>query len=158
MPVKASNLVLYPGGSLTSKEWLEVRREVLEREGHCCKTCKAPDRASILRVKGADFEHYVNLDTLEAFDSATGEALGSVPADSLPIGKSTRVILTVAHLDHNPRNNGRKGHRPNLAALCQKHHLDHDREHHAAEREKTLQAKREAEREAEFGPMLPLFG
>jgi hypothetical protein len=37
------------------------------------------------------------------------------------------VVLTVAHLDHDPTNNGEPGNRPNLRALCQRCHLWHDR-------------------------------
>lgn len=42
----------------------------------------------------------------------------------------TKVVLTVAHLDHN-KNNNRFG---NLAALCQREHLGHDLQHHIANR------------------------
>jgi len=38
-------------------------------------------------------------------------------------GKSSRVVLTVAHLDHNESNNDFT----NLKALCQKCHFAHDR-------------------------------
>ncbi len=44
----------------------------------------------------------------------------------------SRVVLTVAHLDHNPQNNDPD----NLAALCQKCHLAYDQQehlHHAAQ-------------------------
>ena len=43
-----------------------------------------------------------------------------------PVTGST-VVLTVAHLDHDPANNGAPGDRPNLRALCQRCHLWHDR-------------------------------
>jgi 5-methylcytosine-specific restriction endonuclease McrA len=154
MPVKPSNLVLYPGGSLTSSQWLEIRNEVLERDGYRCKMCKAPNRASIQRVKAPGFEHYVLLDSMTVHDADTGAELGKIPSGSLPVGKATRVVLTIAHLDHNPSNNGERGNRPNLAALCQRDHLRYDQEHHAAERAKTLKARKEAE----FGPELPMFG
>ena len=39
------------------------------------------------------------------------------------IRKNARIALAVAHLDQRPENN----HFDNLAALCQKCHLDHDR-------------------------------
>lgn len=154
MPVKSSNVVLYPGGSLASREWKEIREEVLKREGNCCKICKAPNHASILRVKAHDFEHYVNLETLEAFDAATGERLGLVPADSLPVGKSTRVVLHVDYLDRNSGRVGKKGHRPNLIALCQ--HCAHQKA--MKDIEKALAAAEEEARIKEFGPPLPLFG
>ena len=42
----------------------------------------------------------------------------------------SKVILTVAHIDHDKTNNNPK----NLRALCQRCHLSHDREHHARSR------------------------
>lgn len=42
----------------------------------------------------------------------------------------SKVILTVAHIDHNRDNNADE----NLAALCQRCHLNHDRNQHAASR------------------------
>lgn len=43
------------------------------------------------------------------------------------------VVLTVAHLDHQPENCERS----NLRAWCQRCHLFYDREHHARTRHKT---------------------
>lgn len=40
--------------------------------------------------------------------------------------KAIKVVLTVAHLDHNILHNEFS----NLKALCQKCHLDYDKEHH----------------------------
>lgn len=45
-------------------------------------------------------------------------------------GRPARVVLTVAHLDHNPANNDLS----NLRALCQACHLHHDVGQHAASR------------------------
>jgi 5-methylcytosine-specific restriction endonuclease McrA len=45
----------------------------------------------------------------------------------------SKVILTVAHLDHNPKNNNNE----NLKALCQKCHLTYDAKHHAENARKT---------------------
>ena len=53
-----------------------------------------------------------------------------------PITKS-KVILTVAHLDHNPENCNEE----NLKALCQKCHLSYDLEYHMENRRITI-AKR----------------
>lgn len=50
------------------------------------------------------------------------EWCGAVNAEPHPVTGS-RVILTVAHLDQNRSNNDDS----NLAALCQKCHLGHDR-------------------------------
>lgn len=43
----------------------------------------------------------------------------------------SKVVLTVAHLDHVPENCGEPGDRPNLRALCQRCHLTYDAKHHA---------------------------
>ena len=54
--------------------------------------------------------------------------------DVLPVVATTRVILATAHRDHDPTNN-----RPrNLAALCQRCHLQHDRQEHRRRRWLTL--------------------
>ena len=48
--------------------------------------------------------------------------------------RTTRVVLATAHRDHDPTNN-----RPrNLVALCQRCHLQHDREEHRRRRWLTL--------------------
>ena len=49
----------------------------------------------------------------------------------------SRVVLTVAHLDHQPENNGPE----NLRVLCQRCHLAHDREHHARNAAETRRKK-----------------
>lgn len=48
------------------------------------------------------------------------------------------VVLTVAHMDHNPENNTKE----NLRALCQRCHLKHDEEQRMNNRRKTLDDKR----------------
>lgn len=48
-----------------------------------------------------------------------------------------KVILTTAHLDHTPENNGDN----NLKAMCQRCHLRYDRHLHAANSRATREAK-----------------
>ena len=50
----------------------------------------------------------------------------------------SRVVLTVAHLDHDTRNNADD----NLRALCQRCHLRYDAQHHIANAALTRQRKR----------------
>ena len=52
----------------------------------------------------------------------------------------SKVILTVAHLDHNPANCADD----NLKALCQKCHLTYDAQHHATNAAQTRRRKRNA--------------
>lgn len=49
-----------------------------------------------------------------------------------------RIILTTAHLDHDPTNNAEG----NLAALCQRCHLAHDLQHHWQSRRARVRAER----------------
>ena len=54
--------------------------------------------------------------------------------DVLALATTTRVFLATAHRDHDPTNN-----RPrNLAALCKRCHLAHDRQEHRRRRWLTL--------------------
>ena len=55
-----------------------------------------------------------------------------------PPGRTTRVVLATAHLDHDPMNNGSE----NLAALCQRCHILHDRDEHLRRRRLTYLMRR----------------
>lgn len=55
-------------------------------------------------------------------------------------GTGSKVVLTVAHLDHTPEN----CHDDNLRAMCQGCHLHYDRQHHAETRARTRRAEIEA--------------
>jgi hypothetical protein len=70
-----------------------------------------------------------------------------VPLEGSPPGpgRRLRVILTVAHLNHDPRDNGDT----NLVALCQWCHLNYDRLHHR----ETRAARKDVAR-----PLLALAG
>ena len=63
---------------------------------------------------------------------------GAINGEEHPITGS-RVVLTVAHLDHDPSNCAPS----NLRVWCQKHHLAYDAEHHrvnaAATRRRRMQ-------------------
>lgn len=55
----------------------------------------------------------------------------------------SKVVLTTAHLNHTPEDCRDEV----LRAMCQRCHLSHDREHHAANRSRRAAEKREAERQ-----------
>lgn len=50
----------------------------------------------------------------------------------------SKVVLTIAHLDHTPENSDPD----NLRALCQRCHLNYDRHLHAANAARTRETKR----------------
>jgi hypothetical protein len=60
----------------------------------------------------------------------------AVHGDPHPVTGS-RVVLTVAHLDHTPENNDPR----NLAAMCQRCHLTYDAQLHAGNAAETRRAK-----------------
>lgn len=65
------------------------------------------------------------------------EECGAVNGQPHPVTGS-KVVLTVAHLDHDINNNLFN----NLKALCQRCHLWHDRHHHAFNRKYGRETKR----------------
>lgn len=64
------------------------------------------------------------------------EFCGAVNGEPHPVTGS-KVVLTVAHLDHNPQNNDEG----NLRALCQRCHLTYDAKHHAKNASRTRDEK-----------------
>lgn len=137
MPIKAENKALYPGGSPTSPEWKALRARILEREGHACKTCKAPNHQWITRGEGIHSETYMLMEG-DVFDANTGEALGAAKGSEYNSKTIVQVILTIAHLDQDPTNNADD----NLAALCQRCHNRHDAPHRAKNAARTRHAKK----------------
>lgn len=148
-----SNLVSFSTGRGTTNNTVEIRREIIARDGDCCNFCKAKGGATILRVKRGPIDHYVDLDTRMAFDANDGEPLGLVPADTLPLGRSCRVVLDLAYLDGSPANLGRSGRRDNVVLACQRCNTAIG----MASIEAAAAARLRADRDAEFGPELPLF-
>jgi hypothetical protein len=119
MPIKPENKGRYP------RDWKAISLRIREREGQCCKFCKAPNYELIYRPdKTSQWVLWP-----EGMES---EAL------SMDGYKPVKVILTVAHLNHQPEDCSDD----NLAALCQKCHLNYDALHHKANARQTLNNKR----------------
>lgn len=103
------------------ENWFTViRPSVLARAKHCCEDCGAPNHKFIYRpFKG-------RLDWKLMPEGHEADALG------LDGVKFTKVILTIAHLDHDKLNHEVKLDR--LKALCQRCHLLYDLKHHIENR------------------------
>jgi 5-methylcytosine-specific restriction endonuclease McrA len=109
-------------------EWKAARAAARERAGELCEgtaellglkfetgRCGAPNATSVVRNQ-ADPSLW---------------RLADPPACEPRLWREPiKVVLTTAHLDHDPSNNDLA----NLAVLCQRCHLAHDREQHAATR------------------------
>jgi hypothetical protein len=139
MPIRKEMWPLYPGGSPRSQAWKAVVAEVRERAGERCERCKVPDRAIVFRMTIGG--HYMLPDG-KLHDAETGELMGMVRGSEMPAGRYLQIVCTTAHLDQDPANNGEPGDRPNLAYLCQRCHLGHDRPHHQRQRRRTLRGRK----------------
>lgn len=97
------------------KNWkTELRPAVLERAKNCCEECGVPNYAIGYR------------DDLGNWNDIEKSFAGDMQAqDAEELGyKIIKIILTVAHLDHDETNENVKIDR--LKALCQLHHLRYD--------------------------------
>ena len=110
MPIRPENRGKYgPHWKLISY-WVRWHRA-----GGRCERCGVANHAHGYRTARGEFIAVEGIEAEAAI--ADGE-------------KIIRIVLTVAHLDHDPANH----HHENLAALCQRCHLRHDNAHHAATR------------------------
>ena len=120
MPIKPENRSRYPAN------WGRIRAAILARAGNCCEKCKVANGARIARGAGRFADTYMT-DDAEVFDADTGESLGRVRMSDYEVKNMVDIVLTIAHLDHQPENCDPA----NLRAWCQMHHLRHDAKHHA---------------------------
>jgi hypothetical protein len=88
-----------------------------KRAGNKCEWCGVPNHTWIYRYDNGRKWDYM----------PEGHEADALALDGY---KFTRIVLTTAHLDHNKHNNRFW----NLAALCQKCHLGHDRNRHIDKR------------------------
>ncbi len=90
----------------------EIRPEILKRDNSCCKFCGVENYSIGYRDKSYIW-HKIEKSFAGDMDAEDAEDMGF---------KVIRIVLTVAHLDHDISNNDPV----NLAALCQKCHNRHD--------------------------------
>lgn len=120
MPIRPENRARYPAN------WKEIRYRILQRANHACEgspdflDCRRPNGMYLNRRTGEITDDLVTVDDWTLFDEA-------------PV---TRIVLTIAHLDHVPEHCDDD----NLRAWCQRCHLHYDRHHHAETRQATRAA------------------
>jgi hypothetical protein len=137
MPIRADLRHLY-----RTPEAIASKRRALERAGGRfedggrylggakCVQCGVPDRETISRGPAG-----IWLNAEWKWRTPLGETIRGAFHGEV---RRVWIILTVAHLDHNPRNNRDE----NRAALCQWCHLNYDKLHH----KETRQARKDAAR------------
>lgn len=134
MPIRKDLRPLY------GREWIKVTRpRILEREEHKCKWCKAPNYTRVARWPKTCPGWWFTIDTGQAYNEAGELQPNRVRASESPDDVTfVKIVLTVAHLNHTPGDDADE----NLAALCQRCHLKHDREQHKETRARRKDAAR----------------
>lgn len=125
MPISPEMMARYPGGSIRSKEWKELVARIRERSGNKCEQCKVPNGELICRGDGQFAGTYMTEDGY-VFDAETGEAKGRARGSEYT-GTHVLITLTVAHLNHDPKDCADD----NLRHWCQMHHNRYDAKHRA---------------------------
>lgn len=120
MPIKPENKQRYP------ENWSEIRAAILERSENCCEQCKVKNRTRIARGAGKDVDTYMT-DDADVYCADSGQYLGMCRMSDYDVLRMTDIVLTIAHLDHQPENCAPE----NLKALCQRCHLRYDSQHNA---------------------------
>jgi hypothetical protein len=129
MPIKPENKARYPAN------WAEIRAAILARAGNNCEQCKVPNGTRIARGAGP-FSNTFQMHDAEVYDAETGEHIARVRMSEYQLKNMVTIVLTIAHLDHQPENCDPA----NLRALCQMHHLRYDAAHHAETARETRRA------------------
>lgn len=107
-------------------DWAWIREQILDQADRRCEWCGLAHDSYAVVIDG----RWVPI--AEWLDAGGWDVFGSP--------RVVRVLLTIAHLDHDHRND-EPG---NLRALCQRCHLGHDRPEHLRRRIANLRRRRVA--------------
>lgn len=130
MPIRQSEKARYPAN------WKAISAAVRADAGNRCEWCNAPNGETIARGRDGTYM----LPGGQVYQADTGECMGLARWSEYPVERMVRIVLTVAHLDHQPENNDRA----NLAALCQRCHLRYDAANHAKNASATRRGRKAA--------------
>lgn len=98
------------------ENWKQIRQQVLDEQGHRCAFCHVANYEHIIRGKWNGQPCWLT-DEGQVYSWPEGKYLGETYLGWIEDGdREIRVVLTVAHLDHDNTNTDRQ----NLAGLCQK--------------------------------------
>lgn len=118
----------------------EIRPAILKRDGNCCKFCKVPNHSIVCRGVWNGKEVWQD-DDGGIYDATNGNFItdsyvGDVFTNDTQ--RVTKIVLTIMHLDHDITNNDYQ----NLAAGCQKCHLNYDAVNHKKNANETRKRKK----------------
>lgn len=133
MPIKPENKALY------GPCWSMVSQEVREMAHQRCQNCGVKNGSVVVRGRaGTRHEGYFLTQSGGLYCDDGGGLQGYMDfMDFCGRDKSTKIVLTVAHLDHDPRNLDLN----NLRAWCQACHLRYDAKLHQANAAETRRKK-----------------
>lgn len=124
-------------------DWKQIRERILKREHHCCKFCGINNHAGARWDEAAKvYERAVG----NQYADAIGQGDHGYKASRMlvdhwnSIEEDPRwivIVLTIAHLNHDTKDNRDE----NLAALCQRCHLNYDKELHITNARTTREKK-----------------
>lgn len=89
------------------QQWPAIRAGILLRANDRCERCSAPNGELIARGEGRAEGTYM-LERGDVFDAETGVRLGMERGSEYEARAFVRVVLTVAHLDHDRTDNARR--------------------------------------------------
>ncbi len=123
MPIAPEKMVLYPGGSIRSPEWLAIRERIKARAGNCCEQCGVRNHALGGRLRDGSFLQALPLgdDGLRLTWPKPGELAYCGQPNSVYL-RIVRIVCTVAHVDGRLEDHSDG----NLRFLCQRCHNRHD--------------------------------
>lgn len=139
MPIKPANRALYPA------DWPEIRARILRRAGWRCEHdgCGARQYSVGWWISDPNARFWRwsawwgQNDSPRTYSDARKIAAACFHDQGEEGQKPIVIVLTIAHLNHDPRDSRDE----NLRALCQRHHLAHDLDHHRANAQATRRAK-----------------
>lgn len=134
MPIKPENRARYP------KDWPAISAQARERARWRCEKCGVRNGALGGRTRDGAWHAALPLGerSLRLEWPKPGTLAWCSGHDSQL--RIVRIVLTVAHLDHEPENCDPS----NLRAWCQRCHLRYDHAHHMANARATRQARKAA--------------
>lgn len=125
MPIRPENKGLYPAN------WKEVVAAIRERSLDRCELCGVMNGKRIQRNTEGSLWRY---EFAPGICFHIGTYARHYPTSEVSEWRPpVKVILTVAHLDHDPRNNDPA----NLRHWCQYHHNNYDAAHRAENRKRS---------------------
>ena len=133
MPILARHRWLYP------IDWRELSASIrFRRAKGRCEGCCRPHGRVVVHLRDGRWWDAEAMRWRDGAGRVVRFRLLPPPDTQGPPGFTTRVFLSTCHLDHDPYNNVPE----NLAALCQRCHILHDKAEHLRRRRLTYMARR----------------